>query len=200
MADFLRITLPLYFTVFFTVAFVLKSIMVAKRIKKNPIVLPNDDSAYALIGFYFKLTLIALFLYVLVFAFSPTWYDTFLPIAQIDRLPVKYLGCGLLAFALIWTIIAQNDMHTSWRIGIDAATKTELITNGLFKISRNPIFLGMTLSLLGLFLVTPDAFTAIFLLVGYLLIQVQIRLEEEYLTQIHGQDYLDYKQKVRRFI
>jgi len=200
MTDVLRITLLVYFTIFFGVAFVLKSIMVAKRIGKNPVVLPKVDNAYGLIGFYFKVILLALFVYVLAFAAFPNWHDNFLPINQIDNLPFKYIGLGLLAFALIWTIIGQNNMRNSWRIGIDTETKTELITAGLFKFSRNPIFFGMIVSLIGLFLTTPNALTGLFLILDYVLIQIQIRLEEDYLTEQHGQKYLNYKQRVRRFL
>jgi len=200
MNEFLRIFLPTYFIVYFGIAFVAKSVIVAKRIGKNPLVLPKDDSAYGLIGLYFKLTMIFMFVYVLLFAFVPTLYDKFLPIRQLEILPIKYVGLGLLAFALIWTIIAQGNMKNSWRIGIDTETKTELITTGLFQLSRNPIFFGMILSLVGLFLTTPNALTILFLILGYVLIQIQIRLEEEFLTEQHGQKYADYKQKVRRLI
>lgn len=200
MNEFLRFFLPTYFIVYFGIAFIAKSVIVAKRIGKNPLVLPKDDSAYGLIGSYFKLTLIFMFIYVLIYAFFPKLYDNFLPITQLDTLTVKYIGLGLLVFALIWTIIAQKDMKNSWRIGIDNETKTELITNGLFKISRNPIFFGMILSLFGLFLTTPNAITGLFLILGYVLIQIQIRLEEEFLAKEHGQKYIDYKQKVRRLI
>jgi Putative protein-S-isoprenylcysteine methyltransferase len=200
MIDFLRIALPVYFIIYFGVAFVLKTVVVARRIGKNPLVLPKDDSAYGLIGFYFKLTLTAVFIYVLAYAFFPNYHDNFLPIAQFDNLTMNYVGLGLLIVALLWTIIAQEHMKNSWRIGIDTDTKTELVTNGLFSISRNPIFFGMILSLVGLFLTTPNALTLIFLILGYVLIQIQIRLEEEFLTKEHGQTYLDYKQKVRRLI
>lgn len=200
MNEFLRAFLPTYFIVYFGIAFVAKSIIVAKRIGKNPLVLPKDDSAYGLIGFYFKLTMIFMFVYVLLFAFVPTLYDKFLPISQLDTLTIKYVGLGLLAFALIWTIIAQVHMKNSWRIGIDTETKTELITTGLFQFSRNPIFFGMIVSLIGLFLTTPNSLTGLFLILGYVLIQIQIRLEEEFLNNQHGQKYRDYKQKVRRLI
>lgn len=200
MIDFLRIALPTYFIIYFGIAFVLKSFVVAKRIGKNPLVLPKDDSAYGLIGFYFKLTLIAMFVYVVAYAFFPTWHDNFLPITQFDNQTVKYVGLALLFISLVWTVVAQGDMKNSWRIGIDTDTKTELITSGLFAISRNPIFFGMILSLLGLFLTTPNALTLIFLILGYVLIQIQIRLEEEFLAKEHGQVYIDYKQKVRRLI
>jgi len=200
MNEFLRIFLPTYFIVYFGIAFVAKSIIVAKRIGKNPLVLPKDDSAYGLIGLYFKLTMIFMFVYVLLFAFVPTLYEYFLPIRQLETLTIRYLGLGLLAFALVWTIIAQGHMKNSWRIGIDTETKTELITTGLFQFSRNPIFFGMIISLFGLFLTTPNALTGLFLILGYVLIQIQIRLEEEFLTDQHGKKYKDYKQKVRRLI
>lgn len=200
MNEFLRIFLPAYFIVYFGIAFVAKSIIVGRRIGKNPLVLPKDDTAYGLIGFYFKLTMIFMFIYVLLFAFLPELYDKFLPIQQLDNLTIKYVGLGLLAFALIWTIIAQGHMKNSWRIGIDTEMKTELITTGLFQFSRNPIFFGMIVSLAGLFLTTPNAMTGLFLILGYVLIQIQIRLEEEFLINQHGQKYSAYKEKVRRLI
>ena len=200
MNEFLRTFLPTYFIIYFGIAFVAKSIIVANRIGKNPLVLPNNDTAYGLIGFYFKLTMILMFVYVLLFAFIPTLYDNFLPIQQLDTLIITYVGLGLLSLALIWTILAQAHIKNSWRIGIDTETKTELITTGLFQISRNPIFFGMIISLVGLFLTTPNALTALFLILGYVLIQIQIRLEEDFLTEQHGQIYLTYKQKVRRLI
>ena len=58
----------------------------------------------------------------------------------------------------------------------------------------------MILSLVGLFLATPNALTGLFLILGYMLIQIQIRLEEEFLTKQYGQKYIAYKQKVRRLI
>lgn len=200
MNEFLRVFLPTYFVVYFGIAFVAKSVIVAKRIGKNPLVLPQDDSAYGLIGLYFKLTLILMFLYTLLFAFAPTLYDKFLPIEALDPVVTKGIGLLLLAFALVWTIIAQAHMKNSWRIGIDTDTRTELVTTGLFGVSRNPIFFGMIVSLLGLFLTTPNALTGLFLILGYVLIQIQIRLEEEFLLAQHGQDYSRYKQKVRRLI
>jgi protein-S-isoprenylcysteine O-methyltransferase Ste14 len=200
MTAIIKIILPIYFILYFGIAFVLKSLIVAKRIGKNPLVLPKDDSAYGLIGLYFKLTLVFMFIYVFAFSFFPNWHSYFLPIKQLDSSTIQYIGLTLLFISLVWTVIAQGHMKNSWRIGIDNDTKTELVTTGLFSISRNPIFFGMTLSLAGLFLTTPNALTAMFLIVGHILIQIQIRLEEEFLEKEHGQTYNNYKQKVRRLI
>jgi protein-S-isoprenylcysteine O-methyltransferase Ste14 len=196
MTDFLRIFLPAYFIIYFGIAFVLKSIIVARRIGKNPLVLPQDDTAYGLVGRYFKITVIAMFVYVLMYAFLPTRIPSFTFLTQAF---ISYFSLFLLIFALVWTIIAQGHMQNSWRIGIDTVTKTDLITTGLFAFSRNPIFLGMLLSLVGLFLSTPNVWTLLFLVLGYVLIQVQVRLEEEFLRSQHGQAYSAYMSVVGRF-
>lgn len=200
MSDIIHTLLLPYFILYFGIAFVLKSIIVAKRIGKNPLVLPKDDSAYGLIGRYFKITLIVLFIYIVVYTFGMQYHQYFLAIPILENEYIKILGIVLLIISLLWTIIAQVHMKDSWRIGIDLNTKTELIQSGLFSISRNPIFLGMILSLLGLFLSTPNAFTMMFFILGYVLIQIQIRLEEEYLLKEHGEKYLNYSKKVRRLI
>lgn len=200
MHSYLQFLLPTYFLVYFLLAFLLKSIAVARKIGKNPLVLPRDDSAYGLVGRYFKITLGGLYTYTLIYALSPTWYPYLLPVHALELPEIQYTGIGLLFVSLIWTMLAQRDMRNSWRIGIDTAMKTELVTGGLFRISRNPVFLGMIISLTGLFLTTPNACTLIFLIVGYVLIQVQIRLEEAHLTQEHDDQYLEYKKRVRRMI
>jgi protein-S-isoprenylcysteine O-methyltransferase Ste14 len=200
MTEFIRIMLPIYFIIYFGIAFVAKSIVVSKRIGKNPVVLPKDDTAFGLIGLYFKVTMIAMFIYTLLFSLLPNWQNYFLPIRIFEKDILVYCGFILFAFSLIWTIIAQKNMKNSWRIGIDNEMKTELITNGLFSVSRNPIFFGMIMSLVGLFLITPNSFTLIFLILGYILIQIQIRLEEEHLTKTNGDNYIEYKSKTRRII
>ena len=200
MNDILHYALPVYFLVYFGIAFVWQSVVVAKRTGRNPIVLPRDESAYGLVGFYFKLIIVAIFIYLFLYAFFPGGYPYFLPIRFLEHRALPFTGLILLLLVLPWTIIAQRQMKHSWRIGIDTEVRTPLITQGLFSISRNPIFLGMILSLLGLFLATPNALTLIFLLLGYVLIQVQIRLEEEFLARSHGQDYRAYAKKVRRLI
>lgn len=191
--------LLIYFIVYFGITFVAKTIIVAKRIGKNPLVLPRDDSAYGLVGFYFKITLIFLFVYVLTLVIFPEGYEYFLPLQYLESATLRAIGSTLLIFALVWTIIAQIHMKDSWRIGIDTEKKSELIKSGLFKYCRNPVFFGMILSLLGLFLVLPNALSAGFFILSYILIQIQIRLEEAFLMNEYGEEYRNYKNTVPRF-
>ena len=71
---------------------------------------------------------------------------------------------------------------------------------GCSRVSRNPIFLAMRVNLLGLFLVFPSAVTAALLVAGEILMQVQVRLEEQHLANLHGQVYDAYRAKVRRWL
>lgn len=125
--------------------------------------------------------------------------DTFFPLF-FEHSIVQTTGIILLILSFIWTFIAQIQMKDSWRIGIDTENKTALIVHGIFSVSRNPIFLGMLTSLTGLLLIQPNACTLLFLILSYILIQIQIRLEEDFLEKEHGLTYLNYKRKVRRLL
>lgn len=192
--------MPLFFIVFFLTAFFGTSFIVSKRIGKNPNVLPKDDSAYGLIGRYFKLTLIFLFIYTLLLFFFPGTSHLKSSINFLENNLFKYVGIILMLFSLAWVLMAQFQMKNSWRIGIDEDLKTDLITTGLFNYSRNPIFLGILLSLIGMFLMVPTFISLSFLIIANILIQTQIRLEEEFLLKQHDKVYLQYKAKVRRFL
>jgi len=200
MTDFIQIFIPLFFIVFFLTAFFGTSFIVSKKICKNPNVLPKDDSAYGLIGKYFKLTLFLLFIYTVLFFFFPKEILENGNISFLDRSLLKYIGITFMILSLIWVLIAQFQMKNSWRIGIDEELKTELITNGLFSYSRNPVFFGMLISLIGLFLTLPTFISLSFFIVADILIQIQIRLEEEFLLKQHGISYSEYKKNVRRLI
>jgi protein-S-isoprenylcysteine O-methyltransferase Ste14 len=196
----IKIILPIYFAIYFGIAFVLKVFSIARKIGKSPLVLPKDDTAYGLVGRYFKFMLVAIFLYVMGYAILPDKYIQGFIFVHISNKATAIIGLSVLAIALLWTAKAQGDMKNSWRIGIDSNTKTDLITTGLFKVSRNPVFLGMIMVLTGLLLITPDAFTLLFLILGFVLIQVQIRLEEEHLSKMNGEAYSLYCRNTRRFI
>ncbi|AZA76470.1 isoprenylcysteine carboxylmethyltransferase family protein [Chryseobacterium sp. G0186] len=200
MVDFIRYFIPLYFILFFLVSLVGVSFTVAQRIGKNPNVLPGDDSAYGLIGLYFKLTLFFLLIYTLLLFIFPDIIESTFRINLMNIPVFQYSGIVLMMIAFIWVFIAQWQMKDSWRIGIDHDAKTELVTQGLFRFSRNPIFFGMTVSLIGFFLAFPTIIALLFLLVGSILMQIQIRLEEEFLLNQHGQIYTAYKKRVGRML
>jgi len=76
-----------------------------------------------------------------------------------------------------------------------------LVTDGLFRISRNPMYLGMVLVLLGVALLLGSLapFGIIPIFTGWISAQF-IRHEEAMLAAQFGQDWLEYKTRVRRWI
>jgi protein-S-isoprenylcysteine O-methyltransferase Ste14 len=137
-----------------------------------------------------------LLLTVLIYCFTD-WYGWLSPIAGLERSFIAAAGICLMGLSLGWIMVAQYHMKQSWRIGIDEEHRTTLITNGIFAYSRNPIFGGMLVGIGGLFLL-PNAVTLCLLGVSYVVIQLQVRLEEEFLQRQHGPAYQAYQNKTRR--
>ncbi|MBN8700345.1 MAG: isoprenylcysteine carboxylmethyltransferase family protein [Chitinophagales bacterium] len=200
MQTFLKIYLPIYLVLYLAVAFVLPTYRTWKQTGVNPVTFGKTDTAHNYIGFLMKLLIALLFVALLIFSFNIPTYEYLLPVWYLQHPIILYSGLALIHIALLWVVIAQFQMSKSWRIGIDEENKTELVTAGLFSISRNPIFLGMILSVTGIFLIIPNALTFFLCLSTYFVIQIQIRLEEEFLIKQHGDEYLHYKQKTRRLL
>lgn len=200
MEDVLRIILPVYLVVYFAVAFVWRSVVVYRTTGINPYVLGGSDNAYDYIGVTFRMTFLAVVGVIILFAVSANLYDYAAPLRWLERDAVRWFGLALLVASLVWTATAQVQMGASWRIGIDKKNRTELVEKGLFSVSRNPIFLGMRLALAGFFLTIPNAVTLLTLVLGDVLMQIQVRLEEEHLTNLHGAQYAEFCGRVRRWM
>ena len=200
MDNILRIYLPIYLLAYLALAFVLPTYKTWKATGINPITFGKTDTAHDYIGFVMKVLIALLFVAVLCFSFGEEIYIYLNPIAYVEMFWIKISGIVLIHISLIWIAIAQYQMSTSWRIGIDEKNKTALKTKGIFSLSRNPIFLGMLLSVFGVFLILPNTATFFLAVTTYFIIQIQIRLEEEFLSKQHGQQYEEYKNSTRRLI
>jgi protein-S-isoprenylcysteine O-methyltransferase Ste14 len=196
----LKYFLPAYLAAYFFAAFFWRSFVVWKRTGVNPLVFKGSDSAHDYIGRVFKLLFAVVVAAVVVYSTSERLYQYLTPITWLERRWLQAAGVILLLISLAWTVVAQAQMGESWRIGIDEERRTPLVRKGVFGLSRNPIFLGMMLTLLGLFLVIPNAATLLALALGVVLIQIQVRLEEDFLTSTHGEEYAQYRRLVRRWL
>ena len=196
----LKIYLPIYLILYMLVAFVIPTYRTYKQTGINPITFGKNDNAHDYIGFIMKVLIVLLFVAVLTYSMSEKMYSYLVPISYLQTQTLTIIGLALIHIALVWISIAQFQMSNSWRIGIDEKNKTKLVTDGVFSISRNPIFLGMIISVLGLFFIVPNALTFFLTITTYIIIQIQIRLEEEFLQKQHAQDYVNYKLKTKRLI
>lgn len=111
------------------------------------------------------------------------------------------VGIGVLIISSLLTRISQIQLKEAWRIGIDSSeTKGTLITEGIYKVSRNPIALGMLLGTIGLFMVTPNMITFSIIILVHLIFSIRIILEEEHLMKLHGNLYDKYRKQTRKWI
>ena len=128
-------------------------------------------------------------------------YDVLDPIEALDSDGVVVAGIGLFAVGLGLTLYAQIAMGASWRIGVDEAERTALVTDGPFAVVRNPIFSAMLPTSLGLTLVVPNVVAILGFISLVIALEIQVRLvEEPYLLRVHGQAYRDYASRTGRFV
>lgn len=122
-------------------------------------------------------------------------------IKEIIPKPYNYIGIVLILMGLLITINVRRQFNK-----IDTEIHTfkkprRLVTSGLFKISRNPIYLGFAISLIGVWILLGT----ILPIFGCLLFIVitnswYIPFEERAMTQLFGSAYENYKLDVRRWL
>ena len=190
----------IFFIVYFLFVFVIRSVLLKIKTGVNPLTFNKTDDAHGYNGKVFTVISFLELVIVGIYAFKIEWSKYLLPFWYLENEILFKIGWGCFIIFLIVVCFAQSQMANSWRIGIDKKNKTKLVTKGLFSISRNPIFLGIMLANIGLFLIIPNAFTLLIISLSTISINTQIRLEEDFLKLEFGNDYLKYSKKVRRWI
>lgn len=198
MESYIKPNLWLIFLLYGGIVLILPTYRVWKQTGVNPLTFGNTDSAHDYAGRVFKVLMGLLLGTILVYCFTD-WYGWLTPIRWLERPMFGITGIALVTLSLLWIMLAQHHMRQSWRIGIDDAHPAPLVTTGIFAYSRNPVFLGMLVGIGGLFLVLPNAVTLGLLGVGYVIMQLQVRLEEEFLERQYGDAYRAYKTRTRRW-
>lgn len=92
-------------------------------------------------------------------------------------------------------------MKDSWRAGVSETDKTELVTDGIYQISRNPAFLGFDLVYVGVLLMFFNWILLIVSAFAIFMFHLQIvYVEEVFLVGTFGDEYIRYKKNVHRYL
>ena len=127
--------------------------------------------------------------------------DVNVPASVLDRPGVAVTGLAVALAGLALVLLAQSGMGASWRIGVDPAERTALVTGGVFGWARNPIFTGLIAVTVGTALMVPTLVTATAVACMTAAVHVQVRVvEEPYLLSTHGAAYAAYTARVGRFL
>lgn len=110
-----------------------------------------------------------------------------------------FIGAVVAVAGAMIAFAAQMSMGTSWRVGVAAEEVGALVTGGLYRLSRNPTFLGQGLLLAGIALTFPAAATLSGLALFLCSAASQIRDEETALRQRWGKAYDQWATKVPRW-
>nr|WP_319400532.1 isoprenylcysteine carboxylmethyltransferase family protein [uncultured Carboxylicivirga sp.] len=196
----MAIYLFIYYCVFLITVFVIPSYLTYKKTGIKPFRFDKKETAINYVGKAYKMISALAFLTIIINAFIPQWMEYFVAIDYIQNDILQWIGFALLHLSFILIVIAQRNMASEWRIGIDNENEVKLVTRGLFSISRNPIFLAVILLFAALFLIIPNIITTLILITGTLVIQIQVRLEEEFLSDKLGEEYKLYKKMVKRWL
>ncbi len=178
----------------------MRSLSFRRRFGRSPFCFPRKDdvSASTFLSRVLVLFFAAMVLLAIAVALNPVWLDQFDPLYHNRGPSTLFVGIALMSIGTVLVWRAQHDMGAAWRVGIDSAQRTELVTSGLFQFCRNPIYLGLQTALFGFLSLVPSYFMGTLLIVALLSFQVQARLEETHLLSLHGKAYADYCRQVGR--
>lgn len=155
--------------------------MNAYRARPNTIAWPPIIAAIAVI-----MSLLAELFYKLPFPDGPAY---------------RSIGMLIVVFVIaldLWSIMTLRAAHTTV---MPTRKSTNLVTSGPFRFSRNPIYVGNILLLLGLSLIFSNVWFVLFAMLAAFAIQkFAIDREELHLLALFGAEYEAYCRRVRRWI
>ncbi|MDO4459909.1 MAG: isoprenylcysteine carboxylmethyltransferase family protein [Clostridia bacterium] len=112
----------------------------------------------------------------------------------------KLTGLCLGFIGVVFFAVSSITMKNSWRAGIPQEDKTEFVTDGIYKWSRNPAFLGFDMMYLGILIMYLNPVLAFFTVWAMLMLHLQILEEEKFLAKRFGTDYENYRKHVFRYL
>lgn len=104
----------------------------------------------------------------------------------------------LTAFAM--TTRCWLRMGKNWSMAVRPDKETELITDGMFAAVRHPIYTFSLLLMTGTLIVNCSWLMLLVASIHCTMLVIKSWSEEQYLAQVHGQQYHDYLKRTNRFI
>lgn len=129
----------------------------------------------------------------------PAWAD--LPVGRLYLAALVALAGLVLS---VWSIVYMKRVgkgNPFDAMGHEVAPRTRhLMTDGPYKMSRNPMLTGTYLYYIGILIALWSWWALLVFAIIAAVMMLQVRSEEKRLEADFGQEYLDYKRNVRRFL
>jgi protein-S-isoprenylcysteine O-methyltransferase Ste14 len=131
---------------------------------------------------------------------APQWENTLGRPTWSHGTDQRWAAAAALTIGALIVLAGQQTMGPSWRVGVPGEGPGALVTRGLFRFSRNPVFVGMFAMTAGMFLWSPTLLSAAVVPLAAAMMAIQVRLEEEALAAKHGVAFTDYAKAVPRWV
>jgi len=127
--------------------------------------------------------------------------DRFLPAIALYQRPWTRLGYAIMAFGFLVILYCAVQFRKNKTTIFPGHTPSTLLTTGIYRLSRNPIYLAMAIILLGASISTANLVTyPIPLIFVGIITELFIKPEEHILREQFGEDYTRYQHQTRRWI
>lgn len=114
---------------------------------------------------------------------------------------LENIGGGLTLLGTMIFLTAFFHLGSSIRLLLPKHNeRTQLMTDGWYAHSRNPLYFGLHVSMIGWTLIFPNVLVVVTLVIFLANQHFRILLEEDFLEEQFGDEYRDYKKQVRRYI
>lgn len=151
---------------------------------------PTIEKRYYYSG---KVAIFSSWLMFFLKAFYPRMGYIYIP----DEL--SWVAVGILYTGVIIQTVSFINLGTSLKVGLPKQ-ETRLKTRGIYRLSRNPIYVGVFLVSTASCIYFPDLINVSFTLYGIYIHHKIIREEERFLWERFGADWVVYSSKVRRYV
>ena len=139
--------------------------------------------------------------YAVMAAAAMVALDRWAPGVVLLTAPWIWAGVVPLAAAAALAVLAE---WRFWRVRtpiLPNRNPRSLVTSGVFAVSRNPMYLALTLALAGLWLLLGSATPGVMVPAFVVIVdRLFVRREERRLEAVFGQAFRDYRRRVRRWI
>ena len=125
----------------------------------------------------------------------------FFPLIHFIHFPLTLFGLILIIPGIVLNLSADKSFKVNDTTVKPILESNILITTGIFRITRNPMYLGFVMILLGIGILMGTLTPLLAVIVFAIFIDaVFIRYEEQKLEQAFQEEWVAYTQKVRRWI
>jgi protein-S-isoprenylcysteine O-methyltransferase Ste14 len=125
-----------------------------------------------------------------LFIFTPYAHNSFLQLC----------GVALVVVGLVIAIVARRTLADNWSSNIELKKNHELITTGIYKYVRHPIYTGMTFMGIGSALGLQSIYTALFFIAMETFLIFKMKKEEKLLQKHFPKEYSEYMRKTKSLI